>query len=241
MELLESIYSFLQAYYIDIVRSLLFLAGVIPFYYLWKQWKLRNPVKIFFLVPRYSMHDLKYIVQDEREHLTREIILPSNRESLILIWYRPKLNYHEIEQYIEFKAKDGGNISKKPMAISYYNPFVLEGKTKKGDPLNNENHYIDWWRSYHILTDKDRLRDEVYTSGYIVQTYDKGDYDVNVEICTPTRKGKSKHLKIKVRDEFDKQIPCVKYKTRKLKTKIIKPFLRKHTINFRFPYNKVLK
>lgn len=222
---------------VEVIKYFLMLSGVFGYIYLFlRRWKLKNPVNIYFLIPRYDIYDLEYVIQDKREYLTKEIILPSNKQCLILVWVKPKLNFHENEQYIGFEVENGRKDKRKPEIIKYYNPFVLRGQEREGDPMSNKNHYIDWWKCYHIGTNKDRIKDEVYVSGYIVQTYDEGNYDVNVEICTPTRKGKSKNLKIRVKNKFNEKITCTIPPPKTWKKKLKNFFYKeRRDVNFRFP------
>ena len=128
-------------------------------------------------------------------------------------------------------------IYKKPIPLSYYNPFIKEGVNKKGNPRKNSEHYLDWWLYYHLQQEKDRIKDEVYVAGFIVQTRELGEYPTRVFVHTPIRLGKAK-LIIKVvgksSQKSPRKVPCVKYKQNKILQKIRGTGHKKHELNFNF-------
>lgn len=199
---------------------------------IWRQIKLRNPVEIYFLIPRIDMCRLNYVEQDDTEHLTKKIILPQNKKCLVLLWIRPKINYHQTDLYFGCD----GSIYKKPMPLSYFNPFIKEGKHKKGKPRENPDHYLDWWLYYHMQQQKDRIKDEKYVAGFIIQTREPGEYTTKVFVHTLTRLGKAK-LTIEIVGKLSqkpRKVPCVKYKQNKILQKIKREGHKKHELNFNF-------
>ena len=202
------------------IFAVLIALGIVGFLrQLYRQYKLKNPVEIHFLIPRKDHWRVNYAKQDEREHLVDELVLPSNSSCLVLMWYKPKINYHENERYFECS----GNLKTKPRAIKVFNPFVIEGKQRKGSPKTDENHYRDWWEAYHVCLERDRIKDEVYAGGFIVKTYDEGEYDTKIFVHTPSRLGKAV-LRIKVKNKpFSETVPCIRYK----QDKILKRLKRK--------------
>ena len=218
--------------YLGVLLS--YLAGIFSLFLIWiaKRFydaKLRNPAKMYFLIPDTRLK-LDYVKQDTEEHLVKEIVLPSYRESQVLIWFKPKVNYYENEHYFGCE----GDLTKKPKVIKYSNPFLLKHNLQI-------TYYQDWHQYYHLQTGKNRIKDEVYVGGFIVRTFAKGEYKAKVLVHTPTKLGRTK-LKISVRDEPSTEVLCYVYKEEKrevkepLKKKEIKKLFRKkhkkHNIKF---------
>ncbi len=207
----------------DILRPymshiLSFIAGIFTLFVIWLgkriyNTKLRNPVKMYFLISDQRCQ-LDYVEQDEKEHLVKEITLPSNSKQLVLIWYRPRVNYFEDMHYFGCE----GDLATKPKIINYSNPFVIQDNLQR-------NYYIDWHQYYHLITNKNRIRDEVYVDGFEVQTFSSGEYEANVFVHTPTRLGKAK-LKIVVADDPSEGVMCSSYEEEKRKLRHL--FIKKH-------------
>lgn len=106
--------------------------------------------------------------QDNKEHYVDTLALPSNAMVPILIWYKPRLNFHESEQYFGCE----GESERKPIPFRYFNPFVIDG-VRETSPKENPLHYRDFHQYYHIRTDKPRTKDEKYISGFKLKTEKK--------------------------------------------------------------------
>ena len=178
--------------------------------------KLRRPVKMYFLIPD-KRHKLSYVGQDEKlEHLVKELVLPSNSESQVFIWFKPRVNYYEDMHY--FCCDWEGDLAKKPRVIRYSNPFILENNLQI-------SYYIDWHRYYHLRTGQNRVKNEVYVGGFIVKTLEEGEYKANVFVHTPRKLG-SANLKISVSDDPSTEVLCLSYMEEKREIK--KLFRKKH-------------
>lgn len=197
------------------ILSIVLTLGIVEFLRcIYRQRKLKNPVNMHFYIPKKDHINLNYVSQSETDHLVDELVLPSNRNCLIMIWYRPKIDYHENSKYFGFKK---GKYKTKPIPIKWFNPFVLKGKDRVCSPENNSNHYLDWWGHYHIISEKDVNKDEIYTGGFIVKTPDiEGEYELVSSIHTSSRLGK-KILKVKIRHlPFNEKIFCIGFKENKI-------------------------
>lgn len=216
------VWVFVRAY---IGNILSFFAGIFSLFLIWigkrlYDAKLRNPVNMYFLISD-ERCKLGYVEQDEREHLVKKLILPSNSTARVLIWYRPRANYFEDMHYFGCE----GDLSKIPKIISYSNPFILETNLQT-------SYYLDWHQYYHLITNKHRIRDEVYVDGFDVQTFVEGEYEANVFVHTPTRLGRAK-LKISVTDEQSTGVLCCSYKEEKRKLKnLLRKKHKKHEVKF---------
>ncbi|HEC93243.1 MAG TPA: hypothetical protein ENI51_09670 [Candidatus Atribacteria bacterium] len=160
--------------------------------------------KLGFLIPDRVRHKVSYAKQDNREHLVKDLILPPNKEVTIMLWIKPKSNYTVEDNYFGCE----GDYDKKPEPIAYFNPFVLRGKIKEITPEENEHHYIDHHKYYHVKSKQEFTRDEVYVKGYKIQTHDEGGYIAKYIIRTPNRVKEHK-LKIKVSGKKGEKMKCL--------------------------------
>jgi len=203
--------------------SISFVSG-----WLWAQYyntKLKKPWKTYFVIPIYNNCKLDYVEQDEKAHLTKELVLPSGKDSQILLWIKPKINYSENEYYFGCEVtKESQDVAKKPQVIGMPNPFILEGNL-------NPKHYRDWHQYYHVREERNRIKNEEYVVGFTIRTFEEGEYKANIYVHTPYTLGKET-LKIMVQDKPSKEIPCFSYKTEKRVTRLRRKGHKKHNIKF---------
>jgi len=173
-------------------------------------YRLKNPVRMYFLIPDKRVN-IDYAQQDDQEHLVKELILPSNGEFQVYIWFKPRVNYCEEEHYFGCE----GDLNMKPRAIKYFNPFIIESNI-------DLKYYRDWHYYYHIRTGKHRIKDEVYVAGFILKTFIEGDYETNAFVHTLSKMGKAKNLKIKVRDKGLMKVLCHSYKEEEKLKRLLK-------------------
>jgi hypothetical protein len=199
----------------EIILSIIFAVGIFEvFKRLLKQYQLREPVRMHFYIPKKEHIRLNYVKQTDTDHLVDELVLPSNKNCLIMIWYKAKLNYHEDSKYINFRK---GEYDVKPSTIKWFNPFIKKGTNRICSPKDNKNHYLDWWGAYHINSDRNFNKDEVYTGGFIVKTPNiEGEFNLVTSIHTSTRLG-NKILKVKIQNKpFKEKIFCIGYTENRL-------------------------
>lgn len=160
--------------------------------------------KIGFLIIDVKRYKLTYVHQDEKEHLVKELILPLYKEVPIMIWLKPMGNYTVEDRYFGCE----GDYETKPEPIFYFNPFVLRGKRRKITPEEDYDHYVDIHKYYHIKRSQEYTKDEVYVAGYMIKTYEEGDYPAQYILRTPNTV-KSYKLLIKVRKEcIEEKMKC---------------------------------
>jgi hypothetical protein len=81
------------------------------------------------------------------------------------------------ESEFSFGCDSHHKLDKKPVALSYLNHFVELGKTKSACPLDNDDHYLDRHKYYHIRRrDIQRAVGQHFTVGMIIKTRDVGIY-----------------------------------------------------------------
>lgn len=168
---------------------------------------MRNPCEVHFLIPDIKRTELGYVKQDEKEHLVDEIVLPANPKVPVEVWIKPKINYYQTEYYFECE----GELEGKPRPVKYYNPFVVEGR-KEATPRENSNHYIDHHLYYHVRKKGYRVENEVYVSGFIIETRKEGRYKAQLLIHTHEGLGKAE-LWIRVEDKPKSKMKCVKHES----------------------------
>lgn len=119
------------------------------------------------------------------------------------LWIKPRINFTLSDQYFGCD----GDISTKPRAVGYYNPFVLRGKIKKGSPETDPEHYVDHWLYYHIREERRLIDTEVYVWGFIIETREPGRYAANM-FFHGEKLGKAT-LVINVEDEPKTEMKCL--------------------------------
>lgn len=140
--------------------------------------RLRYPAKAYFLITSIDRFDLWYAKQDEDEHETEILALPSHTHNLLLhVVWRPKLDF--IQSGAEFSFE--GDREKKPLIHYWFHPFVSVGEqTKK--PGEYSGHYLDYHGNYHIEGVHNRAKRQTLTSAFIVTTRDPGIYYFKISI-----------------------------------------------------------
>src|SRR4030067_3250879 len=157
--------------------TLLLVAGV-TFWaigkWIYRKVKLIVPCEVHLWIPDKQHTVLPYVQQDDDEHKTNCLILPPNSEMPILLWVKYNITFEEKSMYFGFE----GNLNEKPEPIKYYNPFIDKGNREiMPGGSSQEEHYIDFYKSYHIEQKKTETPKEAKVSGFMVQTHARGDYE----------------------------------------------------------------
>jgi hypothetical protein len=58
-----------------------------------RRMRLKNPVEAYFLIPSKIHHDCSFARQDDQEHLTKVIVVPSNSELMIDFVFFPRTHF----------------------------------------------------------------------------------------------------------------------------------------------------
>src|SRR5579864_2445127 len=107
--------------------------------------RLKKPVKAVFLIPSKIQRDCDFVLQDERTHLVKSIIVPPNHDIIIDLRFEPRMFFTTSEVAIGCD----GDISKIPYVTEYHNEFIKQGEGKIVVPGPGNRHYVDWHIFYH--------------------------------------------------------------------------------------------
>jgi hypothetical protein len=140
-------------------------------------YRLRNPIDLFFVITSIDRHKVDYAIQDEKEHRTKDLILPSNSKIYLHLVFKNKIAFTQNHFTLYFD----GNSTKNPTIQEYYVPFIKEGvKTKS--PYTDQSHYIDYHGAYHIDETKHRAKDDYSVYSFNATTRDAGTYQLILEL-----------------------------------------------------------
>ena len=110
---------------------------------------VKRPFKAHFVITSRGRFTLNYIVQDDKEHFVRELVVPANTEVPIQIALEPRLSFLEHEIY--FGCDESLVDENKPRAIEWFVPFIREGVRRSGKPdAEHPGHYTDYNGFYHV-------------------------------------------------------------------------------------------
>jgi hypothetical protein len=166
----------------------------------WRRWKLQRPFEAYFVITSLGRYPLSYVLQDDDEHLVKELVVPANSEIPIQITLVPRVSFMQRELY--FGCDEHLVDKEKPRATEYFVPFVVEGVRGKGKPdANHPGHYIDSNGFYHIREDYLYTKDTrvigfklvtgaagIYPAQIYTQTDDvRGRVDLTIKVERPAK------------------------------------------------------
>src|ERR1700738_1028920 len=101
--MLESANPYLHVDHVLLLASTIFIIGTLIAYLLkefvypsFRRSTLRRPVIPSFVITSKDRYELKYVVLDEQEHLTKVLVLPAHTDNLLLHFIlRPKLDFEQ--------------------------------------------------------------------------------------------------------------------------------------------------
>ena len=156
--------------------------------------RLTRPFRAYFVIPPRQKSELDNVVQDDRVHLVKEIVVRSHSEVAIEIVLFPKLRF--VQQEIYFGCEQGG-VAEKPCPFEYFSSFVRQGIRGTGKP--DKGHYIDDDGLYHVRESHLYVNDP-RRIGFKVKTKKSGIYPAQVFVVADEARGKTTGLTIKVED-----------------------------------------
>jgi len=182
-----------------ILTAILLAITVIGIVYRWYKRReraklLKQPFEVHFLIPKQTEFKVDYHPQDNEYHYPDELSLPSNSETVVVVWMKPRLNI--VLSELQFGCT--GDNESKPEPLYYFNWWVKEGPRKEIHPETDENHYRDTANIYHMMYHGRAIPEgEVHLPGLRIRTKEKGKYDFWIGVIMP--EGRSdKTLKINV-------------------------------------------
>jgi hypothetical protein len=109
--------------------------------------KLRAPVDAVFIIhKKQHRYSCQFAKQDEDDHESRTIVLPSKSKIIIDLVFKPRIYFRSTEYYL---GCDGDDVNKKPIITQYLNRFIEIGEGKEIVPGPGNKHMIDVYGYYH--------------------------------------------------------------------------------------------
>lgn len=170
--------------HISIITSLIIAASLLAYifkefiYPSIRRWRLKYPVKAHFLITSLDRFELGYVQQDNEEHFTKFLVLPSHTHNLVIhfIW-KAKLGFTQNELEFSFE----GDRAQKPLFCYWFLPFIKIGdRTRK--PGEYPGHYIDYHDNYHIASPRLVAKGQIATAGFRIATRGPGVYYLKIGI-----------------------------------------------------------
>jgi len=147
---------------------------------------LKEPCEVHFLIPKETEFKVDYHAQDNEYHYPDELSLPSNSETVVVVWMKPRLDL--IMSELQFGCM--GETESIPESLYYVLPWVKKGVIRERHPEIDENHYVDVTNIYHIVQrDGAWPKNEVKLAGLKMRTKEKGKYRFWISFIMPEARG----------------------------------------------------
>jgi hypothetical protein len=167
--------------------------------------EFEHPGTAYFLVPSRRNHSCDYAIQDDDEHVLKELTLPSNSEITVdfVIDFSTPISYSELS--IECQ----GPVETKPYGIRYFNRFVEDGQEIEISPNTpGSQHYRDKHKVYHAKGDRTFPPTRIAVA-FVIKTRDPGTYPVIFGLIGSEVIGTIGNLFITVEDVATVKMRCV--------------------------------
>jgi hypothetical protein len=161
--------------------------------------KLKHPCKAYFHIREMRVGELDYILQDDKAHKVKELVLLFNSLVDIEIAYNPIVDFRVEETVFGFI----GDADSKPVIEEAIAPFVAKGE------IAMPPAYWDRNDNYHYPSrSMGRAIGSCYTKGFKVQTQQAGVYKVYLGFMTDERDGEDTSMRIRVEDKPSMKMRC---------------------------------
>jgi hypothetical protein len=138
---------------------------------------LRSAAKTFFLVPKARQHECKYAIQDDEEHVLKDISLWPNGETTVdmVIYIKETFSFTEIG--IGFL----GDPDRKPYFTKYFNRYVEIGRGREVDPAREtDDDFVDKHFYYHRRVNRTVTAGMVLSIAFTIKTRDVGFFPMHI-------------------------------------------------------------
>jgi hypothetical protein len=170
---------------------------------------LRSPVVAHFMITSSDRYDLKYAMQDDNEHFTKELVLPANTEDLLVHFNLiAKLDFTQTHLEIMFE----GEKETKPLIHFYVLPYIKIGPPatpREKRPGEVPGHFIDYHDNYHIDEIRHKAQGQTTTYGFKISTRKKGIYKLTINISADGVEG-AVSLPVRVEDPPSTIVRCTR-------------------------------
>ena len=149
-----------------------------------RHYRMRNPFDVYFRIDDSGKGPLE---RRARSNLSAQLQI--NRVA--------RITHLEHEFIIGFD----GEQDKKPRVVGTENQFVKWGSMRSVSPDTNDDHYIDDKDNYHIRGDRQLIRGNTYSSGFVVEARAPGRYPLNIRTINDTGETKPKQELVLIVEE----------------------------------------
>jgi hypothetical protein len=144
---------------------------------------LRWPVRAFFVITSLDRFELKYAMQDEEEHFTKELVLPAHTGDLLLHFSLvARLDFTQSHVELSFEADP----QRKPLIHYYFHPFIKVGPPatpRERKPGEVKGHYIDYHDNYHIDEIRHKAKGQETTYAFMISTREPSLYRLKISVA----------------------------------------------------------
>lgn len=168
--------------------------------------RLLSCVSAYILVPRKN-RPCSYAMQDDNEHLLKEISLEGNKTHIVDFILRVNFPFSYSEILIGFT---GDNPDRKPQILRWSNRFVRAGRGMEADPsLQNTDDYIDVHGCYHRKVSNKFDRGAILSMAFTIETRDNGLYPLHIIFASHEKIGEITDLFVTVEPVSTVHLRCV--------------------------------
>ncbi len=168
--------------------------------------RLRRPFDAYFVITTPGRFRMGYVVQDDKEHFVKQLVVPAHSEVSVQIALDPRLSFLQRELY--FGCDESLEDEDKPRATEWFVPFVREGARGSGKPgKDHPGHYTDYNGFYHVREDYLYTKD-VRVIGYKLRTGRTGIFPVQIYVQTDDVRGEAE-LSLRVEGPPTTRMRCV--------------------------------
>jgi hypothetical protein len=144
---------------------------------LYRHFRIKNPCKVCFVITSFDRGTVDYVIQDDKEHFTRELIVPTNHDVYVQILFKAKIAFMQHQLTLVFENPH--HATEPPLVDHYKLQFVRIGESEKF-PKADVGHWIDHHDTYHITEERPRAKHQYFTYGFIVKTRDAGNFPMSI-------------------------------------------------------------
>jgi hypothetical protein len=174
---------------------------------LYRLWRMSAPCEVHFTILPLSQVRLDYVLQDDRGHHVKELVVPANSIVEVEIEIVPKTTFHE--DNISFGCEGSDDV--KPYVLERFDRLIEPGKGKcNWIPGKDDGYSLDRHKYIQIRTNKTRSRGSRLPLGFKLQTRAVGIYPANLFFFTDEGTPAA-NLTIRVEDRPRTKMKCISH------------------------------
>jgi hypothetical protein len=164
---------------------------------------LKWAVQSDFVIVETEKYKNDFVIQDDDEHLTSELIVPPHEDVYIHLRFKNRFSFTQYHFALYFS----GDIDKKPTVENFHLKFVRRGQRRDKSPETDSSHYIDYHGCYHIEETKHRAWGDYFVYAFNIKTREPGTYNAEITINADGVSAVSR-LKLRVEPYSSQRMRC---------------------------------